>query len=108
MSTPQQVNQAMVGTVWYSNDGGLMGSRSILQIEKNQVRELVLNPSFPIIRRHPVIWAYSFNATTGEVILSKRMASRRYKLEKKNDLYQLTNSDANEVSYSNEPDDCSA
>jgi hypothetical protein len=36
------------------------------------------------------------------------MASRRYKLEKKNDVYQVTNSDANEVSYSNEPDDCSA
>jgi hypothetical protein len=111
MSTPQLVAQAMVGTVWYSNDGGVMGSLSILQIEKNQVRELVLDSE--TYKRRSVIWAYSFNPTTGKLTLSKGMTTRRYKLEKitlESDFksYQLTNAAANEVNYSNEPDDCSA
>jgi hypothetical protein len=44
MSTSQQIDRAMVGTVWYSNNGGAMGALSILQIEKDQVRELMIDP----------------------------------------------------------------
>jgi hypothetical protein len=35
MRTPKQIAQAMIGSIWYSKDGGVMGSRSILYIEKN-------------------------------------------------------------------------
>src|SRR5262249_38561745 len=44
MQTAKQVAEAMIGSIWYSKDGGVMGSRSILHIEKNQARELVVDP----------------------------------------------------------------
>lgn len=108
MSTPEEVAQAMIGSVWYSEDGGVMGSRSILHIEKNRVRELAIDSE--TYKRRPLIWAYSFDAKTGVLTLSNGVTTRRYKLEKANETtaYQLTSSDANEVGYSNEPNDCSA
>jgi hypothetical protein len=107
-STPEEVARAMIGSVWYSKDGGVMGSRSILRIEKSHVRELVVDSETS--KRRPVIWVYSFDAKTGELTLSNGMTIRRYTLEKASETtaYQLTSSDANEVGYSNEPDDCSA
>jgi hypothetical protein len=108
MGTPKQVAEAIVGSVWYSKDGGAGGSLSILNIEKNQVRELVLDPDQ--IKRHQVLWTYSFDATTRELSLRKGASTRRYKLGKDTTAmwYELTSSDANEVGYVNEPDDCSA
>ncbi|WP_029586864.1 hypothetical protein [Bradyrhizobium sp. URHD0069] len=108
MSTPKEVARAMVGSVWYSKDGGVMGSRSILRIKKTHVRELVVDSETS--KRRPVIWAYSFDAKTRELTLSNGMSIRRYTLEKASETteYQLTISDANEVGYSSEPDDCSA
>jgi hypothetical protein len=111
MSTPKQIAQAMVGSVWYSRDGGVMGSHSILYVEKNKARELVVDPEQ--YTRHPVVWAYRFDAKTGELTLSNDGIARRYMLEKVSrnhglSAYQLNSSDANVVGYSNEPDDCSA
>jgi hypothetical protein len=108
MSTPKQVAEAIVDSVWYSKDGGAGGSLSILKIEKNKVRELVLGPDQ--IKRHPVLWTYSFDATTRELTLRKGATTRRYKLGKDTSAmwYKLTNSNAGEVGYVNEPDDCSA
>lgn len=111
MQTPKQVSEAMIGSIWYSKAGGVMGSRSILHVEKNQARELVVDPE--TYKRRPVLWVYKFDAKTGELTLSKRGTSRRYKLEKMNldagvPVYELISLKANDVSYSNEPDDCSA
>jgi hypothetical protein len=110
MSTPEQVAQAMIGSVWYSKDGGAGGSNSIIHIEKNRVRELVIDPD--TYKRRPLIWAYTFNENIGELILSNGVATRIYKLEKRsaNDgitAYELTGPHP-EVGYTNEPDDCSA
>jgi hypothetical protein len=45
MSTPEQVPEVMIGSVWYATKGsGAAGSKSILHIEKNRVRELVIDP----------------------------------------------------------------
>jgi hypothetical protein len=110
MQTPKQVAQAMVGSIWYSNDGGVMGSRSILYLERNQARELVVDTE--TYKRRPVLWTYKFDANTGELTLSNRATSRRYKLEKTSlddgAVYDLKSLKANEIGYSNEPDDCSA
>jgi hypothetical protein len=111
MNTPEQVVQAMVGSIWYSKDGGAMGSKSILRIEKNAVRELVVDPEN--FRRRLVIWAYSFDPRTRELTLSRGVTTRHYKLEKVTFEdgpigYDLTNLDRDEVGYTNEPDDCSA
>jgi hypothetical protein len=78
MSTPKQVAKAIVGSVWYSADGGAAGSSSILEIEKNYVRELVVDPE--TFKRSPVIWTYSFNATTKELTLRRGTTTRHYKL----------------------------
>jgi len=43
MTAPEEVKKAMIGSVWYSKDGGVIGSRSIIHIEKNQVRGLVID-----------------------------------------------------------------
>jgi hypothetical protein len=110
ISTSEQLARAIIGSVWYSNDGGAMGSNSILHIEKNRVRELVVDPDTS--KRNTVIWAYSFDAKTGELALSNGVATRIYKLEKPSAedkiAAQLTSSDSEKVGYSNEPDDCSA
>ena len=83
MSRPEQVVQATVGSVWYSKDGGAAGSNSILHIEKTRARELVIDAD--TYKRRPVIWAYSFDAKTGELTLSKGVATRVYKLEKRDE-----------------------
>jgi hypothetical protein len=111
MRTPEQIAQAMVGSVWYSKNGGVMGSHSILHVEKNKAHELVIDPEQ--YTRRPVVWIYRLDAKTGELTLSNDGITRRYKLEKVTlnhelSAYQLNSSDANEVGYSNEPDDCSA
>ena len=110
MSTPEQVADAIVGSIWYSQDGGVAGSRSILWIGKTQVREFVIDPE--TYKRRAVIWAYRFGADTGELTLSNGGKTRHYKLNKvrKNGetvAYELIGSSA-EVGYSNEPNDCSA
>jgi hypothetical protein len=111
MSTPKQVAEAMVGSVWYLKHGGVMGSYSILHIGKSNVREFVVDPDK--YKRHKVIWAYRFNARTRELTLSNGVTSRRYKVEKTRlnnqvGAYELTSTNAKRVGYSNEPDDCSA
>ena len=108
MSTPKQVAEAIVGSVWYSKDGGAAGPRSILTIERNKVQELVLDPE--TFKRRPVIWTYTFDATSRTLTLTKDATNRRYRLERDSSemFYELTNSDAGEVGYVNEPDDCSA
>jgi hypothetical protein len=110
MSTPNQVAKAIVGSVWYSADGGAAGSNSILEIEKNYVRELVVAPE--TFKRSQVIWTYSFNSTTRELTLRRGTTTRHYKLgrvhmEYGHSEYGLTNLDGS-VDYINEPDDCSA
>lgn len=113
MSTPKQVAEAIVGSVWYSNDGGVAGPLSILTIERNKVRELVLDPSpWHPLKRRPVIWAYTFDATSRKLTLTKGATTRRYRLRLEGDSsemwYELTNLDAGKVGYGNEPHDCMA
>ena len=108
MRTPEQVAKAMVGSVWYSSHGGVMGSNSILHIGKNDARDLVIDPEK--YKRHAVIWAYHFNAKTRELTLSNNVKNRQYQVQKTSlaseiGAYELT--DENGVAYSNEPDDCS-
>jgi hypothetical protein len=72
------------------------------------VRELVLDPE--TFKRRPVIWAYTFDATSRTLtLITKGATTRPYRLERDSSemLYELTNSDAGEVGYDNEPDDCS-
>jgi hypothetical protein len=107
MATRKQVAKAMVGSVWYSRDGGAMGSLSILEIEKDHVRELVIDSDSDTYQRRPVIWSYSFDATTRKLALRRGKTIRHYKLELENIEYGLTNLDGG-VGYSNEPDDCEA
>ena len=75
MRTPQQVANAMVGSVWYSTAGGI-SPQSILEIETNNVRELLLDPE----TRRPVIWTCSFDAKTRELTLRRGTTTRRYTL----------------------------
>jgi len=113
MSTPKQVAKAIVGSVWYSVGGGAAGPRSILTIERDKVRELVLDPD--TLKRRPVTWAYTFDATSRKLTLTKGATARRYRLERASAdydtgeemFYELTDSDAGEVKYFTEPDDCS-
>jgi len=61
------------------------------------------------LKRRPVIWAYTFDATSRKLTLTKGATTHRYRLERASSemFYELTNSDAGEVKYVNEPDDCS-
>ena len=63
-----------------------------------------------------IAWAYTFDATSRKLTLTKGATTRRYRLERASAdydtgeemFYVLTDSDAGEVKYFNEPDDCSA
>ena len=63
-----------------------------------------MNPE--TFKRHPVIWAYTFDATSRNLTLTKDATNRRYRLERDSSevFYELTNSDAGEVGYVNEPE----
>jgi hypothetical protein len=84
-----------------------------MTIERNKVRELVLDPD--TLKGRPVIWAYTFDATSRKLTLTKGATTRRYRLERERErerelgnVYVLTNSGTGELKYVNEPDDCSA
>jgi hypothetical protein len=111
MNTPEQVTEAMIGSVWYSQDGGALGSSSILRIGKRQVRELLIDPD--TYNRRAMMWVYRFDAKTRKLSLFNGMRARQYRLEKvrmngETAAYELVSARAHEVNYSNEPDDCSA
>jgi hypothetical protein len=106
MTTPRQVAQAVIGSVWYSKNGGAMGSLSILNIEKTEIRELVWDPE--TLNRRPLSWAYGFSEMIRELTLRRGAATRRYNLRKAQMWYELTSLDVDGVDYINEPDDCSA
>ena len=81
-----------------------------MEIEKNYVRELVVAPE--TYKKRQVIWTYSFNSTTRELILRRDTTTRHYKLARVHTeyghmQYGLTNLDGR-VEYINEPDDCNA
>jgi hypothetical protein len=108
LKTPEEWRQALVGSIWYSNDGGVAGSKSILEIGEHEVRERVLDPE--TYERHTITWTYQFDAGSAEFVMTNKASSRRYRLRKLagSNEYTLSSSTAETVGYHNEPDDCSA
>jgi hypothetical protein len=108
LGTPEQVTRALVGSIWYSNDGGAAGSKSIFTIGEREVRESVLDPD--TYKRHTIVWAYQFDAGMAEIVMTSGSVTRRYRVERPvgSTEYRLSSSTSGAVGYHNEPDDCSA